>query len=255
MMAAACTPPTPTATTPVVVYNSTSAAPANGPSEGFECCQNRQMGDEVALSGSARHLDTVTVDMSDWALSTDPNNAAWCTANAGRCVGNTWNLPVTLNVYAADHTNGLIPAAGVLIGTVTQSISVPWRPAPDPVNCPGGTQWLGAGGCTNGFGFAATFNLHGAIPVVPDDIVLGVSFNTRDGGYVPIGGPTGPYDSLNVLVAGSGSPSVGTDVNQDQIFIDSTNPLLYTDSSFGVGTFREDTGWLGAEPQFKITAH
>jgi hypothetical protein len=160
---------------------------------------------------------------------------------------------MTLNIYAADHTNPLVPAPGALVGTVTQTVTVPFRPAADPTctasdGTPEPTAWRDtSGNCFNGKASNVTFSLTSLHLTVPNDIIFGVAYNTTDHGYAPLGGSGGPYDSLNVGVGGS-TPA--------EIFINSTWAGLYTDGgASGTGFFRQDTGWSGFEPQIKITAH
>src|SRR5688500_16515820 len=99
------------------VYNHIpTPLPPDVSSVGFQATQTAGFGDHVFLAGTDRRAATATVVMSDWALhSSYPSMPA-----AG------FNHPVTLNIYAVDHT-GPNPALGALLGTVTQTFLIPWR--------------------------------------------------------------------------------------------------------------------------------
>ena len=99
--------------------------------------------------------------------------------------------------------------------------------------------------CYNGFAFNITFDMSSLNLTLPNDIVVGVAYNTRTYGASPIG-TSGPYDSL--IVGALGSATVGTDDNTNNVFFTLTAiPLTaawYTDGGTGgVGIFREDTNW------------
>ena len=160
--------------------------------------------------------------------------------------------PITLNIYAVNNS-GPTPAAGALLGSVTQTFVIPWRPAADPT-CPGGTAWrAGDGTCYNGFAFTISFDLRGAAMTLPAQVIIGVAYNTNTWGYQPIGAP-GPYESLNVGLA-TAPPTVGTDVNSDAVFWNTSNAGFYTDGGAGgVGTFRQDTLWTPYVPAIQISA-
>lgn len=198
---------------------------------GFQATQTSEFGDYVNLAGTARKLNTVTVTMSDWALASDyPLLPA-----AG------WTHPITLNVYSAVPGTPL-NTVGSLLGTVTKNVTIPWRPAADPT-CAGGTAWRASDGlCYNGISFNAKFDLSSLHVTLPDDVIVGVAYNTQSYGSAPIGAP-GPYNSLNVGV--EGSATVGTDVSTNNVFWNTSTAAWYTDGGLGgVGIFREDTNWI-----------
>ena len=75
-----------------VVFDSIpSPTPPNVISEGFQCCQNAELGDEVRLEADTpRRTGFTTVLMSSWSLHSNyPTMAA-----AG------YTHPITLNIYA-----------------------------------------------------------------------------------------------------------------------------------------------------------
>ena len=224
-----------------VVYNNIpSQLPGNVPSQGFQCCQTAEFGDNVELAGTARRPISATVLMSDWAMhSTYPDMPA-----AG------YTHPITLNIYAVTNVGGT-PALGALLGTVAQSFLIPWRPEPTP-SC--GTAWKASNGtCYNGFAFTITFDLTSLSIVLPNDVIVGVAYNTNSWGYHPLG-IAGPYESLNVGTVAI-SPSVGTDVEPDAVFWNTGVAAWYSDGGTGgVSIFRRDTGWTGYAPSFSITA-
>jgi hypothetical protein len=224
------------------VYNNIpNPHPPNVPSVGFQATQTAEFGDYVALAGTARRARSATVLMSSWALHRDFPTMP----DAG------YVHPITLNIYNVNNT-GPNPALGSLIGTVTQTFLIPWRPAADPT-CPGGTAWrAGDGACYNGFAFTIEFDLWSRALTLPDRLIFGVAFNTNTWGYHPIGVP-GPYESLNVGLVGA--PWVGTDVEPDAVFWNTMTAANYTDGgTAGTGTFRRDTGWATYVPAFTLTA-
>ena len=110
---------------------------------------------------------------------------------------------------------------GSLLGTVTQMFAIPWRPVADPT-CPGGTAWRAIDGiCYNGFAFNITFDMSSLNLTLPNDIIVGVAYNTQSYGAVPMG-VGGPYDSLNV--GALGSATVGTDDNTDTCLLEYHGP-------------------------------
>jgi hypothetical protein len=210
-----------------------SPLPPNVASLGYEATSTSEFGDNVVFGGTNRRLTTVTVTMSDWALQSDY-------PGVGTAAG--WTHPITLNVYAADHS-GPTPAAGSLLATTTRTVTVPWRPAADPT-CSGGTAWRASNGsCYNGLAFNVTFDLSSPSVTLPNEVVFGVAYNTEHYGSPPIGAP-GPYNSLNVGIPSLDVPTTGSDANPDAIFWNSLAAGFYADDGAGgTGVFRQDTEW------------
>lgn len=232
-----------------VVYDATpSPLPANVASLGFEATSTSEFGDLVHLGGTNRHLDNVTVTMSDWALYADY-------ASDSRYAGNsaTWSHPITLNVYS-NHL-GVNGAPDTRLATVTQPITIPWRPTADPT-CPNPTRWRAPDDqCYSGLAFNAVFNLSSLNVTLPDDVIVGVAYNTADYGAALIGSP-GPYNSLNVGVPTGQAASPGSDLSADNVFWNTSFAGFYADGgSSGVGAFRQDTTWTpNGTVAFQITA-
>ncbi|MBX7053580.1 MAG: carboxypeptidase regulatory-like domain-containing protein [Pyrinomonadaceae bacterium] len=227
------------------VYNAVPATLAPSyPSQPFQAQQTTEFGDYVHLAGTDRVLGSVDVTMVTWAPKSD-----WPLYGTPT----DWNHNFTINIYNVVAGSPL-NTKGSLIATVTQSKSVPWRPAADPT-CPGGTAWrAGDGSCYNGYAFNLSFDMSSLGSVLPNDIIIGISYNTQTYGTPPVGSP-GPFNSLNVAAIGSPA-SVGSDANADRTFWNTSTAAWYTDGGAGgVGIFREDTGWLGyGTIPFKITA-
>jgi len=229
-----------------VVFDATvTPLPGNLPSQPFQAQQTAEFGDLVQLAGTNRVLHSATVTMSDWAKASD-----YPSLPAGG-----WTHPITFNVYGVDNS-GAKPALGSLIGSVTQLKTIPWRPEADPANCGlGSPAWYSAADnqCYNGFAFNVTFDLS-LIGTVPDKIIYGIAYNTNTWGYEPIGSP-GPYESLNVGLNATASPTTGTDVEPDAVFWNTKTASYYADGGVaGTGTFRRDTGWTGYTPAVSLTA-
>jgi hypothetical protein len=228
-----------------VIYNAIPATlDPSYVSTAFQATQTSEFGDYVKLAGTNRALKTVSVTMVTWAYQTNY-------PSVGDATG--WNHPITLNIY--NVMPGATNTLGTVIGTITQNIHIPWRPAPDATNCHD-TRWHDAltNRCSNGFAFNITFDLSSLNITLPDAIVLGVAFNTETYGTLPIGSG-GPYNELNI--SDTGIQTVGTDGDTDRVFWKTVTAAWYHDGgTAGVGVFREDTGWTtdGGTTPFQITA-
>jgi hypothetical protein len=192
----------------------------------------------VHLAGTDRVLDKITVTMSDWALKSDYPTVGTAT---------NWQHPITVNVYSTSLT---------LLASKTETITIPWRPVAD-ATCPGTPNgWRAAdGNCYNGIAFNATFDLSSLNVTLPNDVIVGIAYNTQHYGSTPLGVP-GPYNSLNVGIPTGQIATVGTDDNPNNVYWNTSFGPFYTDGGLGgVGTFREDTGWApNGTVAFKITA-
>ncbi len=226
----------------VTVYDATpSPLPPNVPSLGFQATQTAEFGDHVNLGGTNRALSSVTVTMSTWAVYADYASDARYSGNS-----TSWTHPITVNIYA-----DTLDAQGVpnnLLGTTTQNVTIPWRPAADPT-CPDtgygvGFAWrAGNGTCYNGLAFNATFDMSGLGATLPNSVIVGIAYNTANYGAAPIG-QNGPYNSLNVGIPSNQPVTVGSDVNTDNVFWNTSTAGWYADGgAAGVGIFREDTNW------------
>jgi hypothetical protein len=216
---------------PTAVYDSIGASvPGNIPSQPFQATQTAEFGDSVHLAGTNRALKSVTVTMSDWAISADYPSLP----SAG------WTHPITLSICAAIPGTPL-NKAGAKLGTVTQTFTIPWRP-PNDSSSPDGVSWKGSdGNYYHGLAFNITFDLASLNITLPNDLIVCVAYNTQSYGAVPMASP-GPYNSLNVGV--EGSATVGADDNIDRVFLNTATAAWYADKGLaGVGIFREDTGW------------
>jgi hypothetical protein len=220
-----------------VVYNAVpSPLPPNVASLGFEATSTSQFGDYVHLAGTSRVLNAVTVTMSDWALYSDYSSDPRYSGNS-----TTWSHPITINVYS-NHlgTNG---APDTLLASNTQNVTIPWRQAADPT-CSTPTAWRASdGNCYNGLAFNATIDMSSPKVTLPNDVIIGIAYNTADYGQAPIG-MAGPYNSLNVGVPTGQTATVGTDDSADNVFWNTSYAPFYTDGgAAGYGIFREDTNW------------
>jgi len=207
-----------------VMYDDTPATlPGNVVSLGYEATQTAEFGGLIQFApGTSRSLWDVKAVMSDWALA-----STYSSTDSG------WSQPITLNLYNVDSSSGT-PQPGSLIASVTQTFLIPWRPEAS-VGC--GTAWKAAdGSCYNGLAFEVTFDL-GNI-TVPDELIYGIAYNTRDYGLQPTGS-SGPYDSLNFGLTTSGPTVV-------------SNPLpgtAYINAGAG-NTFSQDTSAYSGAVEF-----
>ena len=234
-----------------VVYNSTipNGPRSNLPSVGPEAYAFNEFGNQITLAGTARSLKSVTVTLSSWACV----SGSWNTSDCSTPSGATFSQPITLNIYNASTDGGL--TAGSLITTATQTFSVPYRPSASPkctaLGFPGKWYSTGTKTCFNGLADDVTFNFSGL--TLPDTVVYGIVYNTRDFGPSPRG-VTGPYDSLNIALSADGDVSAGSSTS-GTVWQNTANGSLYCDGGLaGTGSFRADFGcWAPYVPavQFK----
>lgn len=213
-----------------VIYSSIpNPLPGNVVSLGYQATSTSQFGDLIQFGGTSRTLNSATVTMSDWAKFSD-----YPTMNPAG-----WNHPLTLSIYNVNNS-GPTPTVGSLISSTTVNAAIPWH---NPANGFNGTA----------------FNVKFALPnvLVPNQVIFGISYNTQSYGTSPLGTP-GPYNSLNVGLLDTtafGPPSVGTDVNPDAVFWNTSFAGFYTDGGAGgVGTFRQDTNWSPYTPAIQFEA-
>lgn len=216
----------------VVVYDAIpSTLPSNVASLGYSATRTSELGDLISLApGTGRTIERVDVGFSSWACET----GAW---NTGDCVTTpdaTFTHPVTVTLYAVGDAG----AVGAPIASVTQTITAPYRPSSDTVNCTGGRWWDGAA-CVNGKLFTAGFDFSAIAPVVGDQVIVGVAYNTRNAGAAPLAA-AGPYDALNVAL--EGDVSVGADGDADAVYLNSSVAGNY-ETPGATGVFRADPGW------------
>lgn len=203
----------------VIFDNLPAVLPGNVPSWGYQANQTAEFGNSVAFAGTARDLTNVRVVLSDWAKKIDY-------PSVGDATG--YDHDITLNIY--DVGTGGTP--GALIGTKTSTVHVPWHTAVP----------------FNGTAFNVDFDFTGT--TVPDSAIFSVAYATSQRG----GLEEGPYNSLNYGFANA-TPSVGTDINPDEVYMDTTVTSLYTDGGAGgVGILRTDTGWNNYVPSLQVSA-
>ena len=235
------------------VYNSVPAVYPNGfPSVGFQSYGTKEAGQLVHLAGTDRRLEDVTVSFSSWECETgewNDNNCVTTTPGGG------FTHPVTINVYAAagDSTvDGNL--TGALLGSVTQTITVPFRPSATPALCPADpTRWYDGTTCQSNRAFQAVFPMGSVAANLPDDIIVAVAYNTSTTGAAPIGTP-GPYDNLN-LSFGNVLPSIGTDPTLNDIYLDAFAGRYLDGGASGSDVLRVDANdWAGARLVLSVSA-
>ncbi|HEY8186109.1 MAG TPA: hypothetical protein VIF64_08575 [Pyrinomonadaceae bacterium] len=239
------------------IYNNIpSPLPGNVAGYGFEASGTSEFGDRIMFApATGRSLTTVTLTMSSWGCQ----SGHWYSGDCVTAPGATFSHPITLNIYNVVAGNQV----GTLIGSVTQTFAIPYRPSADNVNCTGANvgKWYDASSntCFNGKASDITFSLSGL--TVPNQVIFGVAYNTTHYGYTPIG-PLAPcntspggcgYDALNVGVVDPavyntvGSNPAPDDAYQYTIFSSCTNgPII----PFGL-----DAGcWTGFKPSIRFNA-
>jgi hypothetical protein len=240
-----------------VVYNSVPKPLHGISSQGFECCQVKEVGDGVNVTHTGR-LDKISIVMDSWGCQA----GSWFANNCSTTPGSTFSVPITMNVYAVTPTGTRV---GALLATRTHTFNIPFRPSADNVRCTGTSagKFFSAvdNACINGLPNLITYDFSTPRVNVPGQVIVSVAYNTTTGGYNPVG-PSAcsattagcGYDSLNVGVDGNGGP-IGSPIDPNGIFINYSSAVLYCDPTQGMG-FRLDTGpgcWTGFHPQIRIT--
>jgi hypothetical protein len=239
------------------IYNNIpSPMPGNLPSEAFEAQSASEFGGQVQFAGTARNNPQLTVTMSSWGCQ----SGHWFSGDCHTSRGATFSHPITANVYAV----GAGDSVGPLIGSVTHTFNIPYRPSANNTHCTGpnaGKWWhRRSNTCFNGKATNITFSM-GSLQL-PSKAIVSIAFNTSHYGYQPIGesapcytsaGGCG-YDSLNVGL--TAPPSVGSDPLPADAYLNSSWGGAYCDNGAGgVGVFRLDAGcWAGFQPAFKVRA-
>jgi len=193
-----------------------SKVSGNVPSEGFEAYADTVLGDEVALGGSARGLQSMSVLLSSWGCE----SGNWYAGDCATTPGATFDVPLTFTVYA---DNAGTP--GAALATRTSTVAIAYRPSAS-TKCTDG-RWYNTKDktCYNGLPQTVTMSFSGQ--TLPAQVIWTVQYNTTHYGPAPIGetaacftesGGCG-YDSLNLGVfTFANSPFAGTDLDADKIF-------------------------------------
>ncbi len=210
-----------------VFTNIPGSLAGNYPSLGYQATSTQEFGNKISLGGTDRLASSATVTLSSWAKKSDPENSNIGTATH-------FDHSLTMNIYSAGAGN----TVGGLLGTVTQTFSIQYRP-----------EVYGF----NGIAQNVTFDLSGLGFNLPETFIYGIAYNTQSHGYNPLG-TAGPWNSLNYALIDT-SPTIGTDVDADDVFWNTSFGGFYTDGGAGgVGTFRQDTNWAGFTPMVQFEA-
>ena len=215
-----------------VIYSNIPATTAgNYPSQPYQAQQTSEFGNLLHLGAGSRDLSKVSILMSTWAIgSTYP---ALFAANS-----NGWTHNFTLNLYNVGAGNSV----GSLLSTTTQNSLIAWRPEHD-AQCGNNTAWYSANdnACYNGMATRLDFNFASGTVILPNDVIVGLAFNTQSYGASPMGA-SGPYNSLNWAVG----PSATTVGSQDA-------DVAYIDRLQSPG-FQRESGWSPYAPMVEVTA-
>jgi len=210
---------------PTVYDSIVDPNPGNLPSVGFEATQGYEIGNQIDLSGTARILENVVVQMSSWGCEQGSWTGTFAYAPSSTpltdpCVstpGDTFSEPITLTIYQAPTLGPSAPAGtliqpGSVIASETETFNIPYRPSADSnfatdcaadatqqnvnVSTFNGTWYDSAidpttgspYGCLNGLIDNITFDF-GHV-TLPSSVVYGISYNTSDYGSPAYGDAT-----------------------------------------------------------------
>jgi hypothetical protein len=226
-----------------VLYDSqVSPLPQDMYSEAFAATGTSEFGNEINLASTGASLSSVDVTLSDWACETGSNYTNNCTTTPG----DTFSVPITLNIYAAPATPST--ALGAPIATDTQTFQVPYRPSEDDTNCVGPNvdnpnaaagapngEWYNGSSCSNDLNSNITFNASsftGSVSSLPGTLVYGISYPTT----------STPEQSLNVAVSDdTNDVTAGSDAVTGD-FLNSSEAVSYCNDApaQGTGVFQYD---------------
>jgi hypothetical protein len=247
----------------VIFESIPSPLPGNVDSEGPEAYGFRELGDGIGFPvNTGGDLTKVTVIMSSWACT----SGNWFTP--GSCVTNPqsakFSQPITMNIYQADTSMPAQPKAGALLGTLTQTFQIPYRPSSDIAHCPSGEQWFNTkdNQCYHGLAVPITFNFDHQNISLPSKIVVGIAFNTTDAGPSPLGPQSCstttqgcPYDSLNISTYGDvffnfdgALPLASSVIDPNGIFVNYITAANACNLATTPGVLQDDTVPTNGEP-------
>jgi hypothetical protein len=243
------------------IYNTIpSPLPGNMFSLGYEATSTSEWGDQVGFGPGGRALTTVTVTMSSWGCQA----GHWNTNDCVTALGATFTHPITVNIYKVAAGNQV----GALLATQTQTVTIPYRPSADPINCTGANagKWydVGSATCFNGKAANVTIDLTSLNVNLPNNVIVSIAYNTSHYGYAPIGQTPAcystaagcPYDSLNVAGTDLSTLTAGSNPYPDDAYYNTQYAPYYCDGGTGgVGSFRLDAGcWTDFKPSIKVNA-
>jgi hypothetical protein len=240
-------PPPPPKRDGTIVYDSIPNPLISSAAQGFACCGVSEFGDGVNLAKLKKNsvLDTVTVAMGSYGCET--GSGATCSTTPGA----TFNVPITLHVYAVGSSPYYV---GALLATQTQTFAIPYRPSADPTHCTGSNAGLFYRTEDQKFYSGPPFNIHGpqagcdqefpslivfdnivpqagAPPNLPSQVIVTLAFT-----------PAGPASSLNVSadsIAG-GPVSVGSYYDLNGVFGNYASSSLYCTAGHTPGILQLD---------------
>lgn len=203
-----------------------SPMPLNLDSLVFAATGTTEFGDLIRLRGDSHFVGTVAVTMTSGASRQNYPNYPGSSAHG-------FYHPVTLTFYTVNR-DGPVPTPGTVLARITEPVLIPWRPDSGP------------GSLLPARAFNASFDVVSLGIALPDEVIFGISFNTRFHGPAPLGQP-GPYDVLGVAV-NHRPVSAGSDIDANAVFWHTT----HAEATPGRVEFRQDTGWLPYKPAVRF---
>jgi hypothetical protein len=200
---------------------------------GYQAQLTSEFGDLITTDASGPGtLNSAQILLSNWSYET-----------AYQTLGTSggYTVPVTLTLYNV----GAGDSVGASIVSSTANVFVPWRAEPD-LSCAdsglSGNPTLVNGICSSGAPLVASFSFDNVSLTPGSSLIYGVSFNTQNAGYSPLG-VSGTYNGLNFGWS-TDAPLVGANPQPDTGYLNTTNASTYFDAGAGgVGTFRQDQNY------------
>jgi hypothetical protein len=207
-----------TSTTPEVIFqNGPDVLDLSYVSTGFSATSTSALGKYVQFAGSPRQLHSCDVTLVNWARY-ETTSASWLAANPHLVVppksgisipgdSGGYYHPITLSFYEYEVI-GTTESFRLLMSKTINGF-IPWR----PMRLANGSTYP-----HNGYAFRVPFEFTEGF-ILPDFLVIGVSFNTENSGAKPIG-TSGPYNLLNVpFIPTVYTPKIGTTLYDPFTFV------------------------------------
>ncbi len=244
---------------PEVIYgNLPTPLPGDLPSVPFYGEGISAFGGQVAFAGTARRATAVTATLSSYACTSGGAEAGTCQTSRGA----RFEWPITLDIYEVGAEN----EPGAKIASITRTFKIPYRPSASK-KCTGSNAggWYdsASGKCF----IAKLVKITFPVPrlALPAKAILGIGFNTTSFGSEPVGPkpcnesptPGCPYNLINVGVTepSAATPSVGTDPQPEDAYLDTPIASDYCENEAAAGRFALSKGcWSGYQPTFTVKA-
>ena len=255
-----------------VAYNTIpKPLPGNVASEGPEAYAFIELGNGLGTFESfTSTIGEVSVVLSSWACQSGSWQAGCSSRNNAE-----FSQDITFSLYAVsgNFQTGGPYTVGALLGSRSQTFSIPYRPSATPNKCGGSAQWYSNKdkSCYNGIAVPVTIDFSDLAINLPANgaVVVTVSYNTSHYGPNPVGESAAcytadggcPYDSLNIstdTTNGTFPTNPGYSIDPNGVFVSPSPNYAQCPGTLALipGSVQEDTGcWAGYHPEVMLTVN